>query len=201
MKMNKYSNDIKLNVHPLLKIVEEEFMYFAVSLNMMCLQSFQNALVKIHNGKMSEMNTSVAVNEFKVLRYDVAYVLNSFNKRNKISFNKNEAEGNIMEPMIRHSRLLTVLLYDLLFDKNYYNKINKTEIFKFVKHLRNGSAHNNKFNFEGKAIKEVEWRGKIIKECEEGKQVFGRFIYLPDLLILVNDISDKLDEIDKKGNK
>lgn len=199
MQMTK-KEDIKLNIHPLLKIFENSILFTISSYVMMAMPAFQKWVVDNHAGKMSEVTTSVKFNGFNTLKFNIAYVFNEFNA--KFNVNISEKDGKIRagfkDAFIQHGRLIAIALFNVLESSSYNKKINKIETFRFIKHLRNAAAHKNKFNFKGKAIKKVKWRGKIIKQSEENKQVFGRFIFLPDLLILINDISDKLDEIDER---
>ena len=195
------NNDIKLNIHPLLKVFENEISFFITAYIMMTMPVFQKSVVEDHAGKMSEITTSVKMNNFNTLKVDVAYIFNEFNAMFNVgqSDNMGKIKANFEEAFTQHGRLVAMALFNILESSKYNKDINKSKLFKFTKHLRNGSSHNNKFNFEGRKIKNVEWRGKLITHKLQGNQVFGNFIFLPDLFILINDISDILDRVDQKS--
>ena len=195
------SEDIKLNIHPLLKILEHSLSFFVVSHIMMAMPEFQRLVVDDHKGRMSELKTSVKSKGKNIIKFEVAYVFNQFNAKFNVSRSavSRKLRANFSDAFIDHGRLVAIALFNILESSKYNKEINKSEIFKFIKHLRNAAAHGNKFNFEGKPIKNIKWRGKIIKQTEEKKQTFGRFIFLPDLFILIGDISDELDKIDKNN--
>ncbi|MFC1609007.1 hypothetical protein ACFL2R_02760 [Patescibacteria group bacterium] len=198
MDMEKGDEEIKLNIHPLLKIFKGDISFFIVSQLMVAMPAFQQSIIREFDGKPGEVSTSVDLNG-NVLKFDVEHILNEFNGKFGVSEESGKVRASFGEAFNQHGRLMVIALFDVLSNSRYNKKINRTEIFKFVKHLRNGSSHKNKFNFEGKAIKDVEWRGKMVTQSEEGKDLFGRFIHLPDLLILINDISNELDVIDRRN--
>lgn len=164
----------------------------------MAMPEFQRCIVRDHAGKMTEITTSLKIKNFEVIKFEVAYVFNEFNKKFNVGRSGNDGKLRAVfgEIFIQHGRLISIALFNILENSKYNKEINKLEIFKFTKHLRNGSSHNNIFNFEGKKIKKVNWRDKCIGQNEKGKQVFGEFIFLPDLVILINDISEILYNID-----
>ena len=131
------------------------------------------------------------------MKFDTAYIFNEFNREFDVNNKGDKIKAKFGGAMIRHGRLMAIALFDILSNSTYNKEISQTEIFKFAKHIRNASAHNNKFVFENKLKQDVEWRGKIIEQNLEGTLAFGKFIILPDLMILINDISCELDKIDK----
>lgn len=195
---NQNKELIKLNIHPLLKVIENSISFFISSKIMMAMPSFQKAVVENHSGEMSQIETSVKFNGYNNIIFDIRYIFNEFNKQFNVSEKKGKIKAGFSNAFISHGRLMSISIFNILESSIYNKKINKTKEFRFVKHLRNGSAHGNKFNFDGKIIEDVKWRGKIIKQDEEAKQVFGKFIQLADLLVLVSDISDELDKFDRR---
>ena len=95
---------------------------------------------------------------------------------------------------------MAICLFDILQVSTYENCLNKTEIYNFAKYIRNGSAHKNKFSFEGKKIKNnsINWRGKEININLEKKEIFDSFIDATDLILLISDISQMMEKIDKE---
>lgn len=196
--MDPYKNDIKLNIHPLVSFLEKDVMFFAVAYDMMSREVFQNALKEIHGDKMTELELSVTRDQQRYIRFHVGYALNEFNKDNNIVFEKEGSTGNLLKTMTGHAKLLVITLFDLVDKSLYKNEIQKRDIYKALRHFRNASAHDNKFFFEGRRIKSVMWRNKIIKTDLEGEILFGNFIFFADIMVLLQDLSDDLFEIDIK---
>lgn len=92
-------------------------------------------------------------------------------------------------------RIMAIALFDILQFSKYQKDLNKKEIFKFAKHIRNGAAHNNKFYFERPLQKPVQWRDKTIDNSLRGKFVFIDFINPVTLIFLMADISDLITKI------
>lgn len=81
--------------------------------------------------------------------------------------------------------------------KNYDDIKNKTEV-RFLGHLRNASAHGNRFNFKNPYGKfkdpgEVEWRAKIIDKKLQDRTAFPDFFAQGDFAYLFEDISKLLE--------
>jgi len=89
----------------------------------------------------------------------------------------------------------------------YNNIISKDDKFKFLKYIRNGAAHNNKFNLkdeDGKwKIGEneiIKWGEKEISRRLQGNKVFNDFISVFDIFLLIKNFSEQLENIDKKAS-
>jgi len=190
--------DIKLDIHPMLRMLEDSFLFFIVSQNMMVMPLFQKILVQNHKGKMSEITTSVKLQGRGSLKFEVGYVLNRFNEFVQLKEENGGVECSIDKLLIQQGRLISIALFNIIENSKYNCKINKNRLFHFAKHLRNGASHGNKFNFEKPIKQVVRWRGKEIKQKLQGKQVFGEFIHVSDLYILMFDISKELYKIDKE---
>lgn len=195
--------DIKLEVHPALEGLEDSILFFLVSQNMMVMPLFQKLLIESHNGEMSGITTSADSGDFNSVKFKVEYVLDRFNKKVQLKEAGGKVECNIKELLIQQGRLTVIALFNFLESSKYNKEINKGELFRFVKHLRNGASHNNRFNFTTSEMdklksEEVCWRGKIINHALQKKKVFGSFIYLSDLVVLIGDISEELLRVDKK---
>lgn len=198
--------DIKLNIHQIFKIIEDSFMFFMVGQNMMAIPSFQKALVKLHDGRMGQIQTSVKFEDESAIKFETSYALNRFNKVTGMKEIGKSVECNIGPLLVQQGILLSIAIFNILESSSYNKKISRSSLFRFSKHLRNGAAHGNKFNFSKETSEKLKqstvcWRGKEIKETLHGETVFGNFIYLPDLIVLIHDISEELDRIDSKRSK
>lgn len=189
--------DKEIFIHPIFNDLLNNFQFFFVGINMMSTINFQKALIDGHEGKKSELGISVGYNDSQCLKYDVADVLNSFNKAVHLKSKGDIVEANIIGLMNFQARQISISLFNLLENSEFSNSINRTEIFKFVKHIRNGSAHNNKFNFESKAKKElpVTWRNKTIETNLHSSEVFNKFLSPIDLVLLMADLSEMIKKI------
>lgn len=74
-----------------------------------------------------------------------------------------------------------------------YDMIKNEQTIKFLRHLRNAGAHNNRFNFynNAKLIDPgiVTWRNKTINRSLHGSVAFPDFILHGDLPYLLEDVS------------
>lgn len=92
---------------------------------------------------------------------------------------------------------------------SYNEVIEKNEEFQFLKCIRNGAAHDNKFDFKYKfgknkgqwMIKEdeiIKWNGVEINRKLQGSTIFNDFISLFSIFLLAEHFSKRLIEIDKE---
>lgn len=61
---------------------------------------------------------------------------------------KYTTEMNILNGVIIVGKIMTISVYELLRSSKYYLSLKDLEEFKFLKHIRNGAAHNNRFDFK-----------------------------------------------------
>ena len=168
----------KIQVHQLFAPIKKMFDFFILSLGFVGNPSFQTAFIAIHPGitkTIQEYNQEVGL---KVDRHG------SYSSNNKIY-------------MTHISRMMAILIFDFLQASEYQNKLSKTSIYKFAKHIRNGAAHGNKFNFSEIAIikdQPVKWREKTIDINLKGKIVTPDFITATELIFLMEDISNVINE-------
>lgn len=185
--------DQKIYTHPLFNELINNIKFFFAGINMMSMPVFQSILIDKQRGEKSEIEISVKYNDFKCIKYDIEDVFNSFNKTVDLKLIKGKVYANIINLMNFQARQITISLFNILENSKFNEKINREKIFKFTKHLRNGAAHNNKFNFDKKAISElpITWRNKTIeKSFHLKKEVFGEFLGYADLILLVSDFSN-----------
>lgn len=187
----------KINFHPVLKDIENIFWFFLLSIRALSDYEIQDIL-KIKNSRQEGYECFNSM-------------LNKFNKTTnlKIEIKKTDdtttSKLNILNEMIFMGKAMAILSYDFLSLSKYNNIINKHNEFQFLKHIRNGAAHNNKFNLKSEGgewkIKEdeiIKWNGKEISRGLQGKQVFNDFISIFDIFLLAKSFSEKLEVIDKK---
>ena len=90
--------------------------------------------------------------------------------------------------------MLAILAFENLKSLPIYANMKQYPQVKFLEHLRNASAHGNKFHFyhPEKLTKsgEISWRGKMIDKNLQGKNLFPDFFSYGDFGFLFHDISE-----------
>jgi len=182
----------KIYIDPVFHDLLNNFRFFFVGINMMSMPDFQKALINGHKGEKSELEISVQCNDLKCVQYDVKDVLDSFNQEVGLNIEGDKVTADIKKLMNFQARQIAVSLFDILRYSDFSSFISQTDIFKFAKHIRNGAAHNNKFNFDEKAKSElpVLWKNKTIESNLHGNEVFNKFLSPADLVLLISDISE-----------
>lgn len=111
----------------------------------------------------------------------------------------------ILNSSIVIGKAMAITMYELLKSSEYYKKLKQLEEFNFLKHIRNGAAHNNRFHFKNNqdrwTLKEkdkIKWRDNEISIKLQGTKVFNDFISFTLVYILAYDFSEKLKAIDNK---
>ena len=64
----------------------------------------------------------------------------------------------------------------------------------FARVVRNAASHGGCLEFQNPRAKPVTWRGTTYDPIMNGKKVIGPDLWVPDLLILMVDVSDILDD-------
>ena len=93
-------------------------------------------------------------------------------------------------------RVFTVAAKDILWEDAEFQRFLRRPELVFLRHLRNASAHDNKF-FWGNGRQRtttiqklpVSWRGKVIEEKVEGITLYIDFMKPGDIFLLLSDIS------------
>lgn len=91
--------------------------------------------------------------------------------------------------------MLTNTAYESVKEKN-----DKSPEFEFFRHLRNASSHANTFNFfKNEPALPASWRGNVIDHNLKGqnnplygKECFGTFMGLAEIIDLLSDLQNKL---------
>jgi len=192
--MEKEINPKNINFHPVLKDIENMFWFFLLSIRSLSDFDIQNILKQ----KNATNDGYASFND----------MLEKFNQTTglkiEITGNKSTSKLNILNQMVFMGKAMAILTYDYLSLSSYNNDINKEEQFIFLRFIRNGAAHYNKFNLKDEDgiwklddSQEVRWEDKKITRHLHGSVVFNDFIALPEIFLLVNYFSDRLNEIDK----
>ena len=136
-------------------------------------------------------------------------MLDKFNEATDLHIEKKEniatSKLNILKEMIFMGKAMAVLTYDFLSLSSYNAIINKDNEFQFLRHIRNGAAHNNKFNLKDEKgdwkINENEiigWNGLEISRKLQDTKIFNDFISIFGIFLLTKHFSERLKKIDNK---
>ena len=108
----------------------------------------------------------------------------------------NKATPLYSKTLIDFYRVLTIAVKDIAWQEPVFRPFLRREELQFLKHIRNASAHHNKFFFGSgrqrqKIIRRlpISWRGNLIEEKLEGTQLYMEFMAPGDLFVLLSDIS------------
>ena len=152
----------KINFHPVLKDIENIFWFFLISIRTLSDCDIQNIL-------RTKNNMQKGCSSFNCM-------LDKFNKATNLNIEKTgniaTSKLNILKEMIFMGKAMAILTYDFLSLSSYNTIINRDNEFQFLRHIRNGAAHNNKFNLKDEKgiwkIKEdevIKWNGKEISQA------------------------------------
>jgi len=189
----------QLYIHPIFSFITKNFTFNLVGLNMMSMPLFQDLLTKNHAGKFSEIEISAKNELGQQFMYNVGDILASYNTTVGLKLNgiDGKVQAQLVEVLKPLCRLTAISLFDVLDSSSYNNDVNRSILYQFSKHIRNGAAHNNRFNISPPLTHTVTWRDKEINNSSNGKEVFLSFLSAGDLMLLINDISLELKKIDE----
>ncbi|MDD5639149.1 MAG: hypothetical protein PHO28_04590 [Candidatus Pacebacteria bacterium] len=189
----------EIDFHPLLKDIENMFWFFLIFTRALSDYDVQNIL-REKDSRQEEYQIFVQI-------------LDKFNKSTNLKIKKkgNSATSklNVLKEMIFVGKAMTIFAYEVLSASDYFLQIEETEEFKFLKHIRNGAAHNNRFDFKYQygskkgqwMIDEdevVRWGNMEISRQLQGKNVFNDFISIFGVFFLMKDFSENLKKIDNE---
>lgn len=195
------NNINEINFHPVLKDIENIFWFFLLSVRTLSDYDVQNIL-----------RTKDSVQEGYLC---FVQMLDKFNASTDLKIEKRgniaTSKLNIIKEMNFMGKAMVIFLYELLYASDYFTEINEDQEFKFLKYIRNGAAHNNKFDLKYRygrnkgqwmlGEKEIiEWNNfKISRELQD-KEVFNGFISMPSIFLLAKHFSGRLENIDRQKN-
>jgi hypothetical protein len=185
----------EINFHPVLKDIENMFWFFLLSTRALSDYDVQNII-----------KTKDSVQEGYLC---FVQMLDRFNTSTNLHIEKKGGSAisklNILKEMIFMGKAMAILTYDFLSLSSYNTIINKDIEFQFLRYIRNGAAHNNKFNLKDEKgdwkIGEdevIKWDGLEINRKLQGKEVFNGFTSIFGVFLLAKHFSERLKEIDKK---
>ena len=186
-------NVSELNFHDVLKDIENMYWFFLLSVRTLSDYDVQNIL----RTKNSTQEGYLTFN----------HMLDKFNKATDLHIEKigNVATSklNILKEMVFMGKAMAILTYDFLSLSTYNANINKDEEFQFLRHIRNGAAHNNRFNLKDEKgewkIEEneiIKWNSMEISRKLQGSTVFNDFMSLFSVFLLAKHFSERLIRID-----
>jgi hypothetical protein len=186
-----------LNFHPVLKDIENIFWFFLLSIR---------ALSDYDVQKILRQKDSIQKGYLCFIQ-----MLDQFNSATDLHIEKTgnvaTSKLNILKEMVFIGKAMAILVYEFLLTSDYSVKIKEAEEFKFLKYIRNGAAHNNKFDLKHRYGKKkgqwiiseketIKWNGMEISRELQGKEVFNNFISIFGVFLLAKHFSEKLEEID-----
>lgn len=195
--------DINKHFHEVLGNVDELFWFFFLSNWVLGDHDIQTLIDrKASSAVNNEVSIATSGGELKALleRYKswVGMETKVDYSRKTYETNMNPLEGSVMI-----ARVMTITAYELLKESNYFDEIKDLEELKFLRHLRNGAAHDNRFSLCNKRgdwtigqEETIRWRWLDIKRELDGKPIFNDYVSFSGVFLLVDDISEKLKQID-----
>lgn len=192
------NNINEINFHPVLKDIENIFWFFLLSVRTLSDYDVQNIL-----------RTKDSVQDGYLC---FVQMLDKFNKATNLRIEKTgniaTSKLNILNEMVFIGKAMVVFVYELLSASDYFIEIKKDKEFKFLKYIRNGAAHDNKFDLkykygknkeqwmlDGKEI--IEWNNLKVSRELQGKEVFNSFISIFGVFFLAKHFSERLKNIDR----
>ncbi len=166
----------KIKLNPLFEPIKKIFEFFILGIGFVTQKDFQNIFLQIQPS--------------------FAPFVDTFNKEVNLRVEAGSVKAEAGLYWVNIGRLMAISLFDILqFSKKYHNLVKNTEIFKFAKHIRNGAAHDNKFDLNPPIKNPICWGGrKTISQNLNDTKVFPDFISSSDLIILMSDISALIEE-------
>ena len=192
MKIKKIENII---VHQIFEPVFESFCFFIASVPLLAQKEFQELMLNSPN-RFGELQ----VHDKGIIKVDLKYVYDYLNKSICLERDGIKTRANFTNAMKTFGRIYAISLFNILESSKFNNRINKSELYQFLKHIRNGSSHGNVFIFKPKEKKKllakpITWKNKKIDSSLEGKEVFNSFITCFDLSLIINDLSLEINSL------
>jgi len=166
------------------------------------LSSFQNIIVGITWLKATIKSSKAYHKKWPYIITLPCSVTDEEVKIDKSILTKIEKEGyNKATPLYTRTlisayRMFTISVNDIVWEESDFSAFHDCEQLQFLRHIRNASAHNNKFYWgKGQQRKNtlsklpVSWNGKIINKELENELLYMDFLKPGDLFILLSDIS------------
>lgn len=187
----------EIDFHPILKDIENMFWFFLLSIRALSDYDVQNIL-------RTKNSTQEGYQSFNQM-------LDKFNKDTDLHIEKKgnvaTSKLNILKGMIFMGRAMVILTYELLSVSKYREIIEKDEEFQFLKYIRNGAAHDNKFDLKYRFGKNkgkwminenriIKWNNMKINRKLQDTIVFNDFISIFAVFLLAKYFSERLKKVD-----
>lgn len=164
----------KIKINPLFDPIKKIFEFFILGVGFIGQKDFQEIFLQINPSLASFINT--------------------YNKEVNLRVEGTSVKSEAGLYWINIGRLMAIAIFDILQFSKYHNSVKNTEIFRFVKHIRNGAAHDNKFNLNPSIKKPIIWRDKTITNSLNNTEIFPKFITPVTLIYLMSDISEVIEK-------
>ena len=170
----------KIKVHPIFEPIKKLFEFYILGIGFIGMPDFQREFLRVHPGMSS--------------------LVDVYNKEVNLRIEGTQVKLSSKLYLVHIGRLMAIAIFDFLQSSPFHKNLSGTEIFRFAKHIRNGAAHNNKFNFKEHELvkKPAKWKDKSIDSSLKGKLVVTDFINPTELIFLMSDISNLIEVENKK---
>ena len=171
------SNDyLQIRVDPLFEPLKKLLEFYILGVGFVSMPAFQSAFLSVHP--------------------EIKPILDTYNGEVNLESDGHTYRASPGTFYVSIGRIMAVSIFDFLDASRYKNHFQNTDIYQFVKHIRNGSAHNNRFNFsaEDVANKPAKWRDKVIETSLIGKPVVPHFMNPITMLYLMSDITEMIEK-------
>lgn len=170
----------KIKLNPLFDPIKKIFEFFILGVGFVGQKDFQKIFLQSHP--------------------DLAPLVRIYNQEVNLRIEGRSVKSEAGLYWVNIGRLMAIAIFGILQYSKYHNIVKNTEIFKFAKHIRNGAAHDNKFDITPPIKNSISWRDKTISQSLHNTTVFPDFMN-PGLLIhLMADISEIIEKKEKKKN-
>lgn len=174
------TNYSKIKLNPLFDPIKKIFEFFVLGVGFIGRKDFQTIFLKSYP--------------------DLTPFVNTYNQEVNLRIEGNSVKSKAKLYWVNIGRLMAISIFDILQCSKYHNNVKNTEIFKFAKHIRDGAAHDNKFNLHPPIKNPISWKEYTIIQNLDTKIVFPDFITPPMLIHLMSDISEVIEKYEKKKN-
>ena len=113
----------------------------------------------------------------------------------------NKSPKNLRNVMTQVARIFILSVWDMLKNMEEYPRLERDEIVQFTRHIRNGVAHNNKFDINSTVIDKstgflkllARWRDKVIEARLDNSVVIPDFLKDGDVYYLIHDLEEHIN--------
>ncbi|MFA6105451.1 MAG: hypothetical protein WC725_02510 [Patescibacteria group bacterium] len=160
----------KININPIFEPIKRIFEFYVLGSIFVPQHEFQKFVIQSHP--------------------ELAALINDYNHEVDVKIENQTTKTKTALYFTSIGRLMIIAVFDILQFSKYHNKIKKDEIYKFTKHLRNGAAHDNKFEISPPLKKPICWQNKTITNSLNGSTVIPDFIDPITIIYLLSDITE-----------